>query len=294
MRLALMAHSLNIAPLWMAVEQGFFAAQGVAAEVMVRADIQNVEAVLSGEADFGGSTEGVFEKAFAGERGLKIIVQVVENPLHLIVAPAEVGRLEDLRGAALMTPARGAMPEWHAAFLLRQHGLRPGLDVAFPAHQRAYTPEERLTSFTTGQCRGLVSSPPECFALLRAGFRVVADLSQAFFGRASHALVTTERFIRDHPEVVQRLIHGYTACVQAMRTDRPASVAYLMEGWHLQRDLAEECYDRLAHRWVAKLDLASLSREMELFSTSLGRRPIPLAELASTAFAIPTVESATA
>ena len=110
-RLNIMAPSLNLCNYLFGIERGFFLREALDVEVMIRPGLRSTEAVARGEADFGAANECVIQTALEGPTDLRILLQVLKDPVHdLIVAPG-IRSFQHFLGERIATPVAGSTPE---------------------------------------------------------------------------------------------------------------------------------------------------------------------------------------
>jgi NitT/TauT family transport system substrate-binding protein len=284
-RLAVMAPSLNLCNYFFTVERGFFLQEALEVEVMIRPGLRNTEAVARGDADFGAANECAIQTALQGPTNLRILLQVLKDPVHdLIVAP-EIHSFEDLRGKWIATPVAGSIPEIQTRMLFEQHGLIRDRDV-FLVHRR---PGEKMADHVRGLEAGtyaaLVAAPPILFILEKKGYRSLTELSTHFPGTASHGLLATTVTIAKRRPLVEAMVRGYVSGVTALKTDREAAVDFIARRFKLEPAVAARCYDVLKNLWTAELSVDTLRSEIAFQAQNLGRTPIELDNIADARFA---------
>lgn len=272
--LAIMAPTLNLCNYLFGIEQGFFRKEGIEVEVIVRPGLRNTEAVARGEADFGAANECVIQTALRGPTDLRILLQVLNDPLHDLIVQHEIRDLQDLKGKQVAVPGAGSTPEIQTRQFLQRSGLVPDRDVFVVPQPPAETMGDRIRNFEEGIYAGLVASPPTPFLLQAKGYRSITELSSHFPGTASHGLVATTTTIARRRALVEAVVRGYVRGVTALKEDREAALRFISAHFHLETPLAGRCYDLLKDRWTAGLSLESLRTECEFQARNAGVDPI--------------------
>lgn len=269
-RLAIMAPTLNLCNYLFGIEQGFFRGEGLDVTVMVRPGLRNTLAVQSGEADFGAANECVIQTALAGPTDLRIVLQVLDDPLHDLIVPQAIRDLRDLKGGTIGVPAAGSTPEIQTRRLLEQNGLVPDRDVFVVPQSAADTMADRIRKFEEGAYSALIASPPTPFLLHARGYRTLTELSGHFPGTASHGLVATTGTIENRRPLVEAMVRAYTRGVTALKQDREAATAFIAAHFHLDAAIAGRCYDLMRDRWTAALSMDALRTECEFHARNAG------------------------
>ena len=284
-RLAIMAPSLNLCNYLFGIERGFFLREALDVEVMIRPGLRNTEAVARGEADFGAANECVIQTALQGPTDLRILLQVLKDPVHdLIVAPG-IESFEHFRGERIATPVAGSTPEIQTRLLLQERGLLADRDVFMAPRAPGEKMADHVRGLEAGAYAGLVAAPPILFLLENKGFRSLTELSSHFPGAASHGLVATTATIANRRPLVEAMVRGYVRGVAALKTDREAAVEFIARRFELELPLAVRCYDGLKDLWSADLSPDLIRSEIAFHARTLGRSPIALESIADSRFA---------
>jgi ABC-type nitrate/sulfonate/bicarbonate transport system substrate-binding protein len=268
--LAIMAPTLNLCNYLFSIDRGFFRNEGIEVKVIVRPGLRNTQAVARGEADFGAANECVIQTALRGPTDLRIVLQVLKDPLHDLLVQPRIQDLQDLKGERVAVPGAGSTPEIQTRLFLRESGLVPDRDVFVVPQAPGDTMADRIRKFEEGEYAGLIASPPTPFLLHAKGYRSITELSAHFPGTASHGLVATTATLAKRGSLVQAMVRGYVNGVTALKQDREAALAFIAGHFHLERALAERCYDLLRERWTAELSLAALRTEIEFHARDAG------------------------
>jgi NitT/TauT family transport system substrate-binding protein len=284
-RLAIMAPSLNLCNYLFGIERGFFLREGLEVEVMIRPGLRNTEAVARGEADFGAANECVIQTALEGPTDLRILLQVLKDPVHdLIVAPG-IQSFQDLQGKRIATPVAGSTPEIQTRLLFQEHGFLPDRDVFLVPRAPGEKMADHVRGLEAGAYAGLIAAPPILFLLESKGFRSLLELSSHFPGAASHGLVATTATIAKRRHLVEAMVRGYVRGVTALKTDGEAAVDFIARRLKLELPLAVRCYDVLKTLWAADLSPDLVRSEIAFHAGILGQSPIELASIVDDQFA---------
>jgi NitT/TauT family transport system substrate-binding protein len=272
--LAIMAPTVNLANYLFGVDRGYFKAEGLDVEVIVRPGARNTEAVLKGEADFGVANECVIQEALRGPTELRILLQVLIDPLHSVLVQKDIQSLADLKGRNIAVPAAGSTPEIQTRRFLKDHGLEPGRDITVVPQPPADTMADRIGRFVSGEYSALIASPPTPFALQAKGYQAIAELSDAFPECASHGLVATQKTIAERPDVVKAMVRAYTKGVTELKTNRSAALEFIEKRFNMDSDTAARCWELMRSRWTASLSWDALKRETAFHAQNAGVVPV--------------------
>ena len=132
-RLNEVTHSVFYAPQYVAMSQGFFAAEGLQVELTNGGGADKVmTAVVSGQSDIGlaGPEASIYVYNQGKADHTQIIAQLTKRDGSFLVGRTESPfSWEDLRGKTIIGGRKGGVPEMTLEYVLRQNGLTPGVDV---------------------------------------------------------------------------------------------------------------------------------------------------------------------
>lgn len=213
-RLAEVAHSIFYAPMYVAIEEGYFEEVGIDIELSLLNGADKVSAaVLSGDADIGfAGSEATIYVYNGGEKDyLKTFARLTQKDGSFIVAREDIKdfTLEDLVGKTIIGGRAGGMPEMTLEWVLSDAGIDPKRDVnidtsvAFSAMSSA---------FIGGTGDFVALFEPNALELEKEGYGyVVASLGElggvvpytAFFARDSY-LNENKELIENFDKAIQK------------------------------------------------------------------------------------------
>lgn len=124
------AHSIFYAPMYVAIEEGYFVEEGIDLDVVTGfgAD-KTMTAVLSGEANIGfmGSEASIYTYNEGANDYVVNFAQLTQRAGNFLVAREEMEsfKWEDLKGKDVLGGRKGGMPEMVFEYILRQNGIDP-------------------------------------------------------------------------------------------------------------------------------------------------------------------------
>lgn len=128
------AHSIFYAPMYIAIEEGYFTEEGINLDLVTGfgAD-KTMTAVLSGEADIGfmGSEASIYTYNEGANDYVVNFAQLTQRAGNFLVAREEMPdfKWDDLKGKLVLGGRKGGMPEMVFEYILRQNSLDPAKDV---------------------------------------------------------------------------------------------------------------------------------------------------------------------
>lgn len=128
------AHSIFYAPMYVAIEEGYFEEEGIDLELVCGfgAD-KTMTAVISGEADIGfmGSEASIYTYAEGATDYVVNFAQLTQRAGNFLVAREEMPDFtwEDLKGHVVLGGRKGGMPEMVFEYILKENGIDPETDL---------------------------------------------------------------------------------------------------------------------------------------------------------------------
>ena len=128
------AHSIFYAPMYVAIEEGYFEEEGIDLELVTGfgAD-KTMTAVLSGSADIGfmGSEATIYTYNEGAKDYVVNFAQLTQRAGNFLVAREEMPDFtwDDLKGKKVLGGRKGGMPEMVFEYILKQNGIDPAKDL---------------------------------------------------------------------------------------------------------------------------------------------------------------------
>lgn len=173
------AHSIFYAPMYVAIEEGYFAEEGIDLTLVTGfgAD-KTMTAVLSGEADIGfmGPESTIY--TYLGETDDPVInfAQLTQRAGNFMVARDDSDfSWQDLKGKTVLGGRAGGMPEMVFEYILKKNGIDPAKDLTI---DQSIDFGSTAAAFSGGKGDYTVEFEPSATSLesMDAGYHVVASL----------------------------------------------------------------------------------------------------------------------
>jgi NitT/TauT family transport system substrate-binding protein len=124
------AHSIFYAPMYAAIENGYFKEEGIDLTLVNSAGADNVmTALISGEADIGfmGSEASIYVYAQGQDDYMVNFAQLTQRAGNFLVAREqdEDFKWEDLKGKSVLGGRAGGMPQMVFEYILKKNGIDP-------------------------------------------------------------------------------------------------------------------------------------------------------------------------
>jgi len=233
----------NIAPLWLAKEEGFFTKQGLEVELAyIRGGTTAVAAMLSGEVAFcmiAGAA--VIQSRLSGSD--LVLVAGVTNTFDFTVFGAKgITSIEHLKGKKAGINRFGSSSDFAMRYLLEKHGLKPGQDVVI---LQVGGTIERVTALEAGAVQATLVNPPMTLVARKKGFIELADLGKLGIEYQHVGLVASERYLQNNRDQARRFIRPFMEAIRFYRNRKDATLQATKKYLMVQEaELLEETYEK--------------------------------------------------
>ena len=204
--MAEVAHTVFYAPMYVAIEKGYFKEVGIDVNLILTSGADKVTAaVLSGDAEIGFSgSEATIYVYNGGEKDyLRTFSQLTQKDGSFIVSREKIKnfKLSDLKGKTVIGGRAGGMPEMTFEYALKQNGIDPRNDldidtsVAFPAMGGA---------FISGQGDFVTLFEPTASEVEKQGYGYVVESVGKLGGTVPYTSFSARKsFIKNNPELIK-------------------------------------------------------------------------------------------
>ena len=237
-------------PLPLAQKRGFFKEEGLEAEIIRMSSMVAAAALTSGEADYAigmsalrGAIQGL---------PLRAIASYMQGSTQTLIARSDIKSVAELRGKTITVGTLGGSPDRHARLMISHFGLQPDKDVKFASGGLT---EGRLARLQQGMIDATVVPIPLDLQAKKLGLNVLARAYE-IFTYPEGGLVTTTTKIKAKPDEVKRVIRAGIKASRFIKTNREATIQFLMEWQRIDKEIAAGTYEYLAK---AANDTGSLS-----------------------------------
>lgn len=238
-RLNEVAHSIFYAPMYVAIEEGYFKEEGIELELITGfgAD-KTMTAVLSDEADIGfmGSESTIY--TYLGETNDYVVnfAQLTQRAGNFLVAREPVGDFtwDMLKGKNVLGGRAGGMPELVFEYILKQHGIDPKADLAI---DQSIDFGSTAAAFSGGQGDFTVEFEPHATALeLKGDGYVVASLGEDSGYVPYTAFSAKKSYIENNPDVIQAFTNALQKGMDYVAEHTPEEIAAVIQPQFAETD----------------------------------------------------------
>ena len=298
------AHSIFYAPQYVAIEEGYFAEEGLDLTLVTGFGADKVlTALISGEADIGfmGAEASIYAYQEGATDPAVNFAQLTQRAGNFLVARKEMKdfKWEDLKGKKVLGGRKGGMPEMVFEYILKKNGIDPQKDLTidqsidFGSTAAAFTGNGSPADYT-------VEFEPAATALEQEGKGyVVASLGEASGYVPYTAYSTKQSYLATHSDLLQAFTNALQKGMDYVQTHTPEEIAKVIQPQFAETDLdtITAIVTRYYEQDTWKSDLIFEQSSFDLLQNILkeaGELPAwtPYEDLVTTTFAAEASESA--
>ena len=235
------AHSIFYAPHYVAIEEGYFAEEGLDLTLVTGfgAD-KTMTAVISGEADIGfmGAEASIYAYQEGATDPVVNFAQLTQRAGNFLVAREEMPDFswDDLRNTRVLGGRKGGMPEMVFEYILKNHNIDPMADleidqsIDFGSTAAAFT-GDMSADFT-------VEFEPSATALEKEGKGyVVASLGvdSGYVPYTSYSAKTS--FLNENPQIIQSFTNALQKGMDYVQSHSPEEIAQVISPQFPETDM---------------------------------------------------------
>lgn len=227
-KLTEVAHSIFYAPQYVAIENGYFADEGIDLELVNGFGADKVmSAVISGDTDIGfcGAEASIYLYAEGSSNYVINFAQLTQRAGNFLVSrePIEDFQWDMLKGKSVLGGRKGGMPEMVFEYILEKNDINPRTDLSI---DQSIDFGSTAAAFSGGQGDFTVEFEPSATALEKAGEGyVVASLGvdSGYVPYTSYS--ATKEYMKENPDTIQGFTNALQKGMDYVNTHTPAQIA---------------------------------------------------------------------
>lgn len=234
------AHSIFYAPMYVAIEEGYFAEEGIDLELVTGfgAD-KTMTAVLTGEADIGfmGCESSVYTYVGGTEDYVVNFAQLTQRAGNFLVSrePIDNFSWDMLKDKDVLGGRAGGMPEMVFEYILLKNNIDPATEVRI---DQGIDFGSTAAAFSGGQGDFTVEFEPHATMLEQKGDGyVVASLGEDSGYVPYTSFSAKKSFIENNPETVQAFTNALQKGMDYVNTHTPEEIAKVISPQFAETDL---------------------------------------------------------
>lgn len=237
-------------PSYVAMDQGFYKAEGLDASFTMLTGRALVTAALAGSVDLIPIPSGGAQAALSGAE-IRYVVGESLKSQWVIVSRPDIGKPEDLKGKTVGYGRVGAADyDEGAAVMLRAFKMAVGKDYKVISFQGE---TERVAALINGDIQAALISVPHVPKAVNAGMKVLVRTGD-HIQRAGGTFWTRKEFADKNPETMKKFIRAIAKAVMHYRENKAESVKTLKSHLGVATDKdAEIIWEETRHTFGAEL-----------------------------------------
>jgi NitT/TauT family transport system substrate-binding protein len=214
------AHSVP----FVAKEAGFFAEEGIDAEVVRTAGSIAPMALVANEVDLAIMSAYLMIPVAAQHKDVVMLGGFSRYASMVFVARPDVRGAQDLKGKIVGIQRPGDAYEKSARFALRHLGLDADKDVQLLA---LGTNDVMWSALQTGRVAATILSPPGTLFARRAGMNFMVDLTDLKLEYQGSTIATRRSFIKKNPQLATRALRAIVRGVHLFKSRKEDTIRIL-------------------------------------------------------------------
>ena len=222
------AHSIFYAPMYVAIEEGYFTEEGIELELVTGfgAD-KTMTAVLTGEADIGfmGSESTVYTYAGGTQDYVVNFAQLTQRAGNFLVSrePLEEFSWDMLVGKDVLGGRAGGMPEMVFEYILEKNGIDPNTEVRI---DQSVDFGSTAAAFSGGDADFTVEFEPHATMLEQKGEGyVVASLGEDSGYVPYTSFSAKKSYLEEHGDIIQAFTDALQKGMDYVQSHSPEEIA---------------------------------------------------------------------
>lgn len=295
------AHSLFYAPMYVAIEEGYFAEEGIDLTLITGfgAD-KTMTAVLTGEADIGfmGSESSIYTYLGGTSDYVVTFAQLTQRAGNFLVSrePVDDFNWSMLKGKKVLGGRAGGMPQMVFEYILKKNNVDPKADVEI---DQSIDFGSTAAAFSGGQGDFTVEFEPHATTLEQKGDGyVVASLGEESGYVPYTAFSARKSYMEENPDVIQRFTNALQKGMDYVLSHTPEEIAKVIQPQFAETDEVTmvTILERYCEQDTWKSDLIFEEESFLLLQDILEEageleQRVPYEDLISTEFAVKAAEN---
>jgi NitT/TauT family transport system substrate-binding protein len=252
LRFGLNTPTANIAPVWVAKDEGFFAKYGIDADLqLIPGGDRVVSALVAGEVPLTVLAGTGLVAATLGGADLAFYGSFANRLRYWLYARPEFSSVAELRGRRVAVTSRGGIVRRAADLALERNGLDPDHDVTYVTTGQI---TESVGALLAGAVDAALLSPPGTFRAEDEGMRLLVNTQDYNFGAVISGIAGSRGWVGQHEDVARRSLQAIAEGI-AFSHREPERTKQVIARWTQTDDpvLLERTYQTVAPGWERSL-----------------------------------------
>ena len=238
-KLTEVAHSIFYAPMYVAIEEGYFEEEGIEVELVngLGAD-KTMTAVLSGESEIGfmGSEASVYVYNEGATDYVVNFAQLTQRAGNFLVSRESETDFEmtDLKGKTVLGGRKGGMPQMVFEYILKKYGMDPATDLNIIQNIDFGMTAQ---AFSGGSGDYTVEFEPSATALEKEGAGYVVSSLGVESGYVPYTAFSAKKsYIEKNPDVIEGFVKALQKGMDYVSSHTPEEIAEIIQPQFAETD----------------------------------------------------------
>jgi NitT/TauT family transport system substrate-binding protein len=231
-------NSLSFLAAFLAKDRGFYAKNGLNAELVQARPAVNIAALVSGDADYAEVFGSAIRSAARGAP-VRAFSTSIKAPFFSLIVNPTIKSFKDLKGRVIGVTSLGGTNQISGRLMLQHFGVDPDRDVKFLA-----IGEEKFVveAFKAKRVDAILVAPPFSILMKREGFPALANTADVVSIPLAGLSATVEK-IKQNRSQVKRVLKSEIEALRYLREDAAGSVEVIRRRFAMDDAMARESYE---------------------------------------------------
>ncbi|MGZ8425545.1 MAG: ABC transporter substrate-binding protein [Candidatus Binatia bacterium] len=275
-RIAYASRSSSALPQYLAQGKGYFKAEGLDVELIQMNPRLGATAVVNGDVSFATPFTSTFRGVLQGFPMKLVFVHIKKGPYYLMVRP-EIKDVQQLKGKKIGVATIKGTDQLVAEEMLQAKGFNISQIQAVAIGDGPV----RMQALIGGAVEAVCLAPPHDLMLRKMGYNAL--LGPPEIGLPSAGMLTSDRLIKENPQIVRRTLKALLRAHYHIVENRQDAIQTLIKWLPQPLDVAEHSYD--AELKTLNRDGTMTDAEIEAIIERVGDKKRPLDEVRDFSFA---------
>jgi len=275
-RIAYASRSSSAMPQYMALQKGYFKAEGLEVEIIQMNPRLGATAVVNGDVSFATPFTSTFRGVLQGFPMKLVFIHLKKGPYYVMVRP-DIKDVQQLKGKRIGVATIKGTDQLVAEEMLQAKGFNPNLLQAVAIGDGPV----RMQALISGAVEAICVAPPHDLMLKKMGYPALAGPPEVSLPSAG--MLTSDRLIEENPQVVRRTLKALLRSHLYILDNRQETIQTLIKWLPQPLDIAEHSYD--GELKTLSKDGTMTDAEIETIIARVGEKKRPLDEVRDFSFA---------
>jgi NitT/TauT family transport system substrate-binding protein len=254
-------NSLSFLAAFIAKDRGFYARNGLNAELVQARPAVNIAALVSTDADYAEVFGSAIRSAARGAPVRAFSTSIKAPFFSLVVSPA-IKSFKDLKGRVIGVTSIGGTNQISGRLMLQHFGVDPDRDVKFLA-----IGEEKFVveAFKLRRVDAILVAPPFSIIMKREGFQALANTADVVSIPLAGLSATVDK-IKQNRSQVKRVLKSEIEALRYLREDAAGSTEVIRKRFAMDEAMARESYEVVVNAFSrdGRVDQAGVENLLEI------------------------------